>query len=217
MGTNCCQYFVVEHNGDIYPCDFFVERHLKVGNITTDSWEALSASKTYREFGAQKAMWNSLCNECEFLEFCAADCLKHRLPAHGSPETLSPLCNGWKQFFRHALPGFRRLAREIIEDRRRIAAARQQQLAHQTKPKQRIRRSRSSRPSEETTRARAAAARNTRNAAALKAKVERQIGLVGQVGRVGKIAHALLCVPCSLNAMKPPALRREPPAMQGAS
>jgi len=135
MGSNCCQYFVVEYNGDVYPCDFFVERDLKLGNVTTDSWEALAASETYREFGAQKAKWNAACSECEFIKLCAGDCLKHRLPAHGSPETLSPLCSGWKQFFRHALPGFKRLAREIEEDRRRIGAARQQQLAHQAKPK----------------------------------------------------------------------------------
>lgn len=24
LADNCCQYVVVEHNGDIYPCDFFV-------------------------------------------------------------------------------------------------------------------------------------------------------------------------------------------------
>ena len=26
LGNNCCQYFVVEYNGDIYPCDFFLEK-----------------------------------------------------------------------------------------------------------------------------------------------------------------------------------------------
>jgi len=32
MGRNCRQYFVVEHNGDVYPYDFFVESGLKLGN-----------------------------------------------------------------------------------------------------------------------------------------------------------------------------------------
>ena len=29
--------WVVEHNGDVFPCDFFVEEHLKLGNINTES------------------------------------------------------------------------------------------------------------------------------------------------------------------------------------
>ncbi|MCJ7810094.1 MAG: radical SAM protein, partial [Desulfobulbaceae bacterium] len=32
LARNCCQYFVVEYNGDIYPCDFFVEGRFKIGN-----------------------------------------------------------------------------------------------------------------------------------------------------------------------------------------
>jgi uncharacterized protein len=41
MGPECGQYFVVEYNGDIYPCDFFVHKDLKIGNINKESWRDL--------------------------------------------------------------------------------------------------------------------------------------------------------------------------------
>ena len=120
MGRNCCQYFVIEHNGDVYPCDFFVRADLKLGNVADDSWEALQQSPKYLEFGRQKAQWNERCGDCAFIDYCSADCLKHRLPCGGdNPQTLSWLCEGWRQFYSHALPGFKRLAKEIKEERER--------------------------------------------------------------------------------------------------
>jgi len=117
MGRNCCQYFVVEYNGDVYPCDFFVEADLKLGNVASDSWEGLQRSPKYLQFGKQKSQWNELCGGCAFLKYCSGDCLKHRLPGAGDPRTLSRLCEGWKQFYGHALPGLEKLAVEIKGER----------------------------------------------------------------------------------------------------
>jgi len=38
MHEACDSYVVVEYNGDVYPCDFFVEKEWKIGNIMVDSW-----------------------------------------------------------------------------------------------------------------------------------------------------------------------------------
>jgi serine-type anaerobic sulfatase-maturating enzyme len=118
MGRNCCQYFVVEHNGDIYPCDFFVEDPLKLGNIMEMSWEELSHSPVYREFGNQKSQWNKMCEQCEWLTLCNGDCLKHRVYGGHQPHHLSYLCSGWKVFFNHTQNGFDNLAGEITQKRR---------------------------------------------------------------------------------------------------
>ncbi len=104
MEKNCCQYFVIEHNGDVYPCDFFVKDYTLLGNITKDDWQTLLDSEKYKRFGAQKTLWHSDCNRCEYLRFCAGDCQKHRLPG-----TKSVLCEGWKLFYKECLPEFKRL------------------------------------------------------------------------------------------------------------
>ncbi len=116
MGSNCCQYFVVEYNGDIYPCDFFVDSNKLLGNIRSSNWQQLLESPVYRNFGAQKSRLNSHCIECPYLQLCAGDCLKHRFygpPGERQPENISWLCEGWKMFYEHTLPTFRRMAREV--------------------------------------------------------------------------------------------------------
>ncbi len=118
MEQNCCQYFLIEYNGDIYPCDFFVRPELKVGNIWDASWPELLQSQIYSDFGAQKAQWHKECDNCEDLPYCSGDCLKHRL-FHGTkhPRQLSWLCHGYKRFFQRALPGLRNLADTIKKER----------------------------------------------------------------------------------------------------
>ena len=117
LGSNCSTYFVVEHNGDVFPCDFFVRRDLLLGNVAVDSWEKLLSSPVFAEFGAQKSKWNTRCNACPYLSFCAGDCLKHRFISDANPETLSWLCAGWKQFYSHTIDRFMELAQQIQAER----------------------------------------------------------------------------------------------------
>ncbi len=114
---NCNQYFVVEYNGDVYPCDFFVERRKRLGNIMTQSWEALNRSPLYLSFGMLKADWNQRCTGCEYLRYCAGDCIKHRFNGDRNPRTMSRLCEGWQIFYRHALPLLEKIALELLNGR----------------------------------------------------------------------------------------------------
>jgi len=113
MGTDCRQYFVVEHNGDVFPCDFFVEKDLYLGNITRDRFEDMGKSPVYEEFGLRKSRWNPECDDCEHLLLCQGDCLKHRFQSAVDSRRMSTLCEGWKMFYDHARAGFESLARNL--------------------------------------------------------------------------------------------------------
>jgi uncharacterized protein len=115
MGSDCRQYFVVEFNGDIFPCDFYVRPELKLGNIVDDDFDALIKSPLYRDFGARKRTWNLQCDGCEFLGLCAGCCPKNR-PGQNS-KNMSALCEGWKMFYGHTLGRFRQLAEQIVRER----------------------------------------------------------------------------------------------------
>jgi len=117
LGRNCCQYFVVEYNGDIYPCDFFVEESQKLGNILDTSWETAMHADRYIDFGNQKTEWNNACSNCSCVELCNGDCLKHRVYANHKSDNLSYLCQGWKQFNKHSNKRFEDLASEIRRTR----------------------------------------------------------------------------------------------------
>jgi uncharacterized protein len=127
MGGDCRQYFLVEHNGDVYPCDFFATPELLLGNIVETDWNTLMASPRYEAFGRQKSQWNEACEDCPVLDLCMGDCLKHRFygapGARHDPRRLSWLCSGQKLFYESCLPGFQRIARRIQRRRSRQLAA----------------------------------------------------------------------------------------------
>jgi len=123
MGTDCRQYLVVEHNGDVYPCDFYVDESLKLGNIMEDSWETLLSSHAYESFGARKRQWNEQCEACKYLSVCAGCCPKNRPLRGHDPSRLSLLCDGWMQFYEHTWDGFQELAESIRQDRREAEEA----------------------------------------------------------------------------------------------
>ncbi|MEG2354067.1 MAG: anaerobic sulfatase maturase [Clostridium sp.] len=110
MEDNCSKYFVVEHNGDVYPCDFFVEEKRKLGNIMDNTWDELLSKDEYILFGKEKSRWNNKCNRCSYLNLCLGDCLKHRYKEGKDAKELSYLCEGWKMFYKHSLPRFKKLA-----------------------------------------------------------------------------------------------------------
>lgn len=116
MGGNCCNYYVVEYNGDIYPCDFFVEKQLKLGNINEHIWETFIESKKYYEFGQEKNDWALKCKNCKWITFCSGDCLKNRQKSNN----LSYLCDGWQIFYEHTIEKFKELAKEVIKTNKNI-------------------------------------------------------------------------------------------------
>ena len=115
MDKDCRQYFVVEYDGGIFPCDFFVEKELQLGSIDTSSWEEALINPLYENFGKRKGEWNSRCSSCKWLRLCHGDCPKMRGPDAG-PDTLSTLCEGWQMFYEHTMERFEKLAQSIKEE-----------------------------------------------------------------------------------------------------
>jgi uncharacterized protein len=100
MQNQCGTYIVVEHNGDIYSCDFYVEPAWKLGNLATDSLrEALNSDKQY-EFGNVKQVLPKKCKACPWLKYCFGGCPKDRLTTKDFSK--NKLCRSYIQFFEHA-------------------------------------------------------------------------------------------------------------------
>lgn len=106
----CNRYLVVEHNGDVFPCDFFVRPAHKLGNVLENSFEEMLGGEPYRRFAAAKQRWGDACTACEFLALCMGDCPKFRMPAETGASRTSALCAGWKMFYGKTLGRFQRLA-----------------------------------------------------------------------------------------------------------
>ena len=108
----CGELPVLEHNGDFYCCDHFVDREHFLGNIRAKSLVQVLESPGQRAFGQDK--WNSLprsCRQCKVLVYCNGGCPKDRfLRTRDGQPGLNYLCAGLNGFFTHARPYMRRLA-----------------------------------------------------------------------------------------------------------
>jgi len=121
MKKNCNSYFMVEYNGDVYPCDFYADPHYKLGNISKNSWEEIQNSPKYFEFTKKKLEWHKTCCDCSYLKLCAGDCPRNRIPVAGDNDSraYSWLCDGWKKFYLHTISEFKRLARTSQVERQK--------------------------------------------------------------------------------------------------
>jgi uncharacterized protein len=115
----CGSYFVVEHNGDVYPCDFFVYPEWKLGNIVEDSYEEIGGNPLLSEFARMKGGICEECSGCQWLRFCHGDCTKFRLDGKGGYEKLSAYCSARKMLLEHIEPHVESIKRKVLEIRQR--------------------------------------------------------------------------------------------------
>ena len=112
LSPTCGEGVALEHNGDVYSCDHFVEpRHL-LGNIMQTTIGSLVSSEKQRAFGRSKSeTLPQYCRECQFLFTCHGECSKNRVlkTPDGEPG-LNWLCEGLKSFFTHTQQPMRMMA-----------------------------------------------------------------------------------------------------------
>jgi len=119
FGPTCGLGMALEHNGDLYSCDHFVEPNYSLGNILKTPLIELVASEKQRKFGRDKKdTLPQTCLECEFLRVCHGECPKNRfVEAPGDGPALNYLCAGYKAFFKHADKALRIMADLLRRDR----------------------------------------------------------------------------------------------------
>jgi len=108
----CGRALALEHNGDLYSCDHFVDPAHRLGNINETPLLALLEDPRQQAFGRAKGeTLPRFCRECEVLEMCSGGCPKDRILQTPDGESgLNYLCAGYKRFFTHCRPAMARLA-----------------------------------------------------------------------------------------------------------
>ena len=99
MHETCDSYVVVEYNGDVYPCDFFVESGWKLGNVTLDSWPEIARRNRRYSFASKKTLAHPECQVCEYQSICHGGCPKSRHGPNGRFEDLDYFCQAYKMIF----------------------------------------------------------------------------------------------------------------------
>lgn len=103
FSETCGTALALEHNGDLYACDHFVEPRFKIGNIREKDLAELAASPKQFRFGRDKfSKLPRYCRNCDVRFVCNGGCPKNRFIKTPNGETgLNYLCEGYKAFFQH--------------------------------------------------------------------------------------------------------------------
>jgi len=119
FAPTCGNALALEHNGDLYACDHFVEPDYFLGNILEENMLELVASDQQRKFGRDKLQTlPRYCQECEVRFVCHGGCPKNRFIKTPDGEAgLNYLCAGYKQFFNHIDFPMRIMAYLLRQDR----------------------------------------------------------------------------------------------------
>jgi uncharacterized protein len=99
----CGQALALEHTGDLYACDHFVEPEYLLGNIQDRHMIELVASERQIKFGKDKRdALPRFCRECEVRFACHGGCPRNRFlkTPQGEPG-LNYLCAGYMLFYKH--------------------------------------------------------------------------------------------------------------------
>jgi uncharacterized protein len=115
----CGLALAMEHNGDVYSCDHFVEPKHFVGNIGVVPLSEIVTSEQQVRFGeAKRDTLPRYCRECPVRFVCNGGCPKDRFieTPDGEPG-LNYLCEGYKTFFTHVDEGMRFMADQLRERR----------------------------------------------------------------------------------------------------
>ncbi|MGA8893070.1 MAG: anaerobic sulfatase maturase [Anaeromyxobacteraceae bacterium] len=101
----------LEHNGDLYTCDHFVEPGQELGNIHETPLVQLVASPKLRRFGDDKRdRLTRQCQGCEVRFLCNGGCPKDRFATSRDGEPgHNYMCAGLEHFFLHTRPAMQQM------------------------------------------------------------------------------------------------------------
>jgi uncharacterized protein len=119
FSETCGLAVALEHNGDVYSCDHYVEPDYLLGNINDTPMVELVGSPQQIEFGlAKRESLPEFCRNCEVRFACHGGCPKNRFTKTPDGEDgLNYLCGGYKIFFNH-IDGPMRIMSDLLNRNR---------------------------------------------------------------------------------------------------
>ncbi|WP_305768436.1 anaerobic sulfatase maturase [Candidatus Epulonipiscium viviparus] len=105
MRGTCGIQTVVEADGSVYPCDFYMLDEYRIGNFNTDQLETINANRSKIEFLEKSIKLSDKCKACQYLSICRGGCMRNRDMVGESYHNY--LCEGYEMFFDAVLPRMR--------------------------------------------------------------------------------------------------------------
>jgi len=112
MGHCSCQ-FIIEANGGVYPCDFYVIDQWYLGNIKEQSFSQLFNSPNAQQFIQSSIYVDTACQECPWFRLCRGGCRRWREPFVEGKPRINYLCPAYRDFFAYTIERFKEITEKI--------------------------------------------------------------------------------------------------------
>jgi uncharacterized protein len=109
LGVCNCQ-FIIEADGGVYPCDFYVTDEWYLGNIAEKGFDELKSCETARRFVEVSKYIDPACKNCVWAKLCWGGCRRNREPFISGKPALNYYCSSYKSFFEYSAKRLHRLA-----------------------------------------------------------------------------------------------------------
>lgn len=116
MSGCCVPQQVVEADGSVYPCDFYVLDPYRLGNFCTDTVEQIFARREELGFLQSSLEVHPQCRDCRYYPLCRGGCRRNRQVGETGPLGLNVFCKSYQQFFAHAGSRLEELARRMARN-----------------------------------------------------------------------------------------------------
>lgn len=104
MNGRCTCQFVIESDGSVYPCDFYVIDEFKLGNIHDYSLKELFESNISKNFIMDSLNHSDNCKQCKWFKLCKGGCRRDRETEVQGVIGENYFCESYKEFFEYAVP-----------------------------------------------------------------------------------------------------------------
>ena len=102
MSGICSFQHVVEADGGVYPCDFYVMDGYRLGNLTKDGFEDIQRRRAEIQFIEKSMAVDEKCRNCKYDSICRGGCKRYREPKADGRLRLNYFCESYRMFFSHA-------------------------------------------------------------------------------------------------------------------
>ena len=112
MNGVCSRQYVVEADGSVYPCDFYMLDVWRLGNLTVDSFPELEHRRQALGFIEASCVYPPECHSCKWASLCRCGCRRDRLAMPDGSPGVNRYCGAFRSFFEYAVPKLTELVRQ---------------------------------------------------------------------------------------------------------
>lgn len=102
MRGYCSVQYVIEANGDVYPCDFYAMDDYRIGNIADDEFEEIDNNRFLKQFIQTSVNIHDKCKQCQWINLCRGGCRRNRETINNELG-LNRFCDATEAFLSYAI------------------------------------------------------------------------------------------------------------------